>query len=134
MYRISDISKEAKKYRLHQMVANYAISGRNMSREDIEMLERWIDEEVPQEERVRRLVVMSIGGDTTAEKVENIARYYNVKPSDGRAEWLADALNMIEGIQGDETLSMIADLMREGILSVDEANTPTLAHVRESSI
>lgn len=134
MYRNSDISKEAKKYRLHQMVANYAISGRNMSREDIEMLERWIDEEVPQEERVRRLVVMSIGGDTTVEKVENIARYYNVKPSDGRAEWLAGALNRIEGIQGDETLSMIADLMRQGILSVDEANTLTLAHVRESSI
>lgn len=131
MYRISDNSKEAQKYRLHQMVANNAISGRDMSREDIEMLERWIDEEVPQEERVRRLVVMSIGGETTAEKVENIARYYNVKPSDGHAEWLADALNRIEGIEGDDTLRMIADLLREGHLSVDEANAMTLTHARE---
>ncbi|MCZ8158334.1 MAG: hypothetical protein O9256_00320 [Rhizobiaceae bacterium] len=131
MYRSSDKSKAAQKYRLHQMAANTVISGRDMSREDIEMLERWIDEEVPQEERVRRLVIMSIGGETTEQKVKNIARYYNVTPSDEHAERLADALNRIEGIEGDDTLRLIADLLREGILSVDEANAMTLTHVRE---
>ena len=72
--------------------------------------------------------------DTVTQKVKLLAQYHRVKASYGYAELLADDLNRIEGIEGDETLSMIADLMREGILSVDEANTLTLAHVREASI
>lgn len=55
MYRFSDNSKAAKKYRLHQMIANNAISGREMHPDNIAELERWIDEEVPQDECVRRL-------------------------------------------------------------------------------
>lgn len=55
MYRFSDNSKAAKKYRLHQMNANIAISGREMHPDDIALLEKWIDEEVPQDECVRRL-------------------------------------------------------------------------------
>lgn len=133
MYRFSDKSKAAKKYRLHQMIANNAISGRDMRADDIAMLERWIDEDVPQTEQVRRLVVMHIGGDTTAEKVENIARYYKIKRSDGHAEQLADALNRLDGIEGDDTLNLIADLLRDGILKVDEADAFTLSHVREKS-
>lgn len=131
MYCFSDNSKEAQKYRLHEMVANSAISGIETHPDDIALLEKWIDEEVPQDECARRLVVRHIGGDTTAEKVENLRRYYKVKPSQGHPEQLADALNRMEGIEGDDTLSLIADLMREGILSVDEANTLTLEHVRE---
>lgn len=133
MYQLGDKSKEARKYWLHQGIANNRISGIDISPEDIALLERWIDEDVPVAEQTRRLVVMSIGGETTAEKVENLARYFKIKRSPGYPEQLADALNRIEGIEGDETLSLIADLLREGILSVDEANALTLAHVRETS-
>lgn len=131
-YRFSDDSKEAQKYRLHEMVANSAISGIETHPDDITLLEKWIDEEVPQDECARRLVVRHIGGDTTAEKVENLRRYYKVKPSHGYPEMLADALNKIEGIEGDETLSLIADLLRHNVLTAKEANTFVLAHVRES--
>lgn len=131
MYSISDKSKEARKHWLHQGIANNRISGIDISPEDIAMLERWIDDDVPQEEQIRRLVVRHIGGDTSAEKVKNLAGYYKVKPAPGYAEKLADALNTIEGVEGDDTLSLIADLLREGVLTVDEANALTLAHMRE---
>lgn len=133
MYRLGDKSKEARKYWLHQGIANNRISGIDIAPEDIAMLEKWIDEEVPEAEQTRRLVVRHIGGDTTAEKVENLARYYKIKPSADYCEWLADTLNKIDGIDGDDTLSLIATLIREVILTVDEANNFTLAHVRERS-
>lgn len=132
-YRFSDDSKEAQKYRLHQAIANNRISGLDMPPEDIAMLEKWIDEEVPQEEQIRRLTVRHIGGKTAAERVENLRRYYKIKRSDGYPEQLADALNKIESIEGDETLSLIADLMRESVLTPDEANALTLSHVRTKS-
>lgn len=56
MYRIGDKSKEAQKYWLHQAIANNRVAGLDISPEDIEMLERWIGEEVPEEEQIRRLV------------------------------------------------------------------------------
>lgn len=133
MYSFCDHSKEAKKYRLHQMIANNAISGIETHPDDIEMMERWIDEEVPQDECARRLIVRHIGGDTTTEKVENLRRYYKIKRSSGYPEQLADALNRIEDIEGDETLSLISDLMRESVLTPDEANAFTLSHIREKS-
>lgn len=98
----------------HQGVANNAISGIDTHPDDIALLERWIDEEVPEAEQTRRLVVMSIGGETTAEKVRNLAKYYKVKRS-------------------TETLSLIEHLMRESILTVVEADAFRLAHVREIS-
>jgi len=130
MYRLADKSKEARKYWLHQGIANNRISGIDTLPDDIALLERWIDEDVPEAEQTRRLVVMSIGGDTTAEKVQNLARYFKFKPTAEYSDWLADAVNRIEGIEGDAILSLIADLLREGILTVDEANAFTLAHVR----
>ncbi len=133
MYSFSDNSKEAKKYRVRQMAANQAISGRDMEEEDIQRLEKWIDEGVSQDECARRLTVRHIGGHTTAEKVETLARYYKVKQSHGYPEQLADALNRLEGIEGDRTLSLIADLLRSEILTVEEADSFTLAHVRETS-
>ena len=132
-YRFSYDSKEAQKYRLRQMVANQAISGIETHQDDIAQLEKWIDEGVSQDECARRLTVGHIGGDTTGEKVENLARYYEIKPSQGHPEQLADALNRLEGITGDRALSLIADLLRQNILTVEEANRLTLAHVREIS-
>jgi len=70
IYSFGDNSKEAKKYRVRQMAANSAISGREISEEDIRRQEAWIDEGLSQDECVRRLVVEHIGGDTTAEKVQ----------------------------------------------------------------
>lgn len=110
--------------------ANNRISGLDISPEDIALLEKWIDEDVPQEEQTRRLVVVCIGGDTTAEKVENLARYYKVKPSNGYPKRLADPLIRIEGVEGDDTVSLIADLFREGMLSTEQANALTLARER----
>mgnify|MGYP000897575725 FL=1 len=133
MYSFRDHSKEAQKYRLHQMVANHAISGIETHPDDIAKLEAWIDEGLTQDEVARRLIVRHIGGDTTAEKVRNLANYYNVKRSIGYPEQLSDALNRIDGIEGDETLSLIADLMRESVLTSKEANAFTLAHVRETN-
>lgn len=131
MYRLGDKSKEARKYWLHQGLANNRISGLDIPTEDIAMLERWIEEEVPQEEQVRRLVIRHIGGDTTSEKDENLVQYYAVKLSTDYPDRLADALNRIEGVEGDDTLHLIATLLQSGILSVEEANNFTLAHTRE---
>lgn len=133
MYRSSDNSKPAQKYRLHQMVANQAVSGIQTHPDDVAQLERWIDEGVSQDECARRLIVRHIGGETAAERVENLRRYYKIKRSDGYPEQLADALNRIEGIEGDETLSLIADLMRESVLTPNEANAFALSHIREKS-
>ena len=55
MYRFSDHSKEAQKYRLRQWVANSAISGRDLREEHIQKLEAWIDEGISQDECARRL-------------------------------------------------------------------------------
>jgi hypothetical protein len=133
MYSFSDRSKEAQKHHLRQAIANNRISGIDTHPDDIALLERWIDEKVPQEEQARRLVVRHIGGDTTAEKVVNLARYFTAKRSNDCAAQLDDAVNRIEGVDGDDILRLIADLMREGILTTDEANEFTLAHMREVS-
>ena len=55
MYSFRDHSKEAQKYRVRQMAANQAISGREIKEEDIQQLEKWIDEDISQDEVARRL-------------------------------------------------------------------------------
>ena len=55
MYSFRDHSKEAQKYRVRQMAANQAISGREIKEEDIQQLEKWIDEDISQDEVTRRL-------------------------------------------------------------------------------
>lgn len=59
MYSFRDRSKAARKYRVRQMNANLAISGRNPDPEFEMLLEQWIDEEVPQDEAVRRITAMA---------------------------------------------------------------------------
>ena len=60
MYSFRDHSKEAQKYRLHQMVANQAISGIEANPDDIAKLERWIDEGISQDEVARRLTAEAL--------------------------------------------------------------------------
>lgn len=60
MYSFRDHSKEAQKYRVRQMSANLAISGRNMKEKDIQQLETWIDEGLSQDEVARRLTAEAI--------------------------------------------------------------------------
>jgi len=55
MYSFRDHSKAAQKYRVRQMAANIAISGRDMREEHIQKLEAWIDEGISQDECARRL-------------------------------------------------------------------------------
>lgn len=55
MYSFRDHSKEAQKYRVRQMAANLAISGRDMIEKHINQLEAWIDEGISQDEVARRL-------------------------------------------------------------------------------
>lgn len=67
----------------------------------------------------------------TARLVKDLAETRRVTPSDDKASFLAEQFNRIEGVEGDETLNLIADLMRAKAISPDEANKLTLAHVRE---
>lgn len=60
MYSFRDNSKEAKKYRVRQMAANNAISGRDMIEKDILQLEAWIDEGISQDEVARRLTAKAM--------------------------------------------------------------------------
>ena len=60
MYSFRDNSKEAQKYRLHQMVANQAISGIETHPDDIAKLEAWIDEGLTQDEVARRLTAEAL--------------------------------------------------------------------------
>lgn len=60
MYSFRDNSKAAQKYRVRQMAANLAISGRDMIEEHIQQLEAWIDEGVSQDEVARRLTAEAL--------------------------------------------------------------------------
>lgn len=67
----------------------------------------------------------------TAKLVKDLAEARRVKPYNDKASFLAVQFNRIEGVEGDETLDLIADLMRAKAISPGEATDLTLAHVRE---
>jgi hypothetical protein len=69
----------------------------------------------------------------TAKFVQDLAISHRVSPKSDKASFLANEFNKIEGVEGDETLELIADLMRVKAISSDEANKLTLAHVREKT-
>lgn len=70
---------------------------------------------------------------TAADIVTSIAHRHGLAISSDPSELLADHLSAICDHEGDDILRMIADLLREGILSVEQANALTVAHVRERS-
>lgn len=70
---------------------------------------------------------------TAADIVASLARKRGLATSTDPTDILADHLSALCEFEGDDTLRMIADLLREGIISVEQANRLTLAHVREAS-
>ncbi|MGO7353922.1 hypothetical protein ACCS66_04200 [Rhizobium ruizarguesonis] len=68
---------------------------------------------------------------TVAREVLELAEQHGVVDRNGYPEWLADQLCRIEGIEGDETMELIAALGRDGILTSLEMTDLTLQHSRE---
>jgi hypothetical protein len=68
---------------------------------------------------------------TVADEVRSLTDRYGVKVSEEYAERLAGELNRLADIEGDETLELLADLMRLGKISTDQCNQMILRHVRE---
>lgn len=62
-YRFSDKSPEAKRWRMEQMIANFAISGREMEdpAEFIALIEKWEAEGLSQDEKAARLTEIAKG-------------------------------------------------------------------------
>lgn len=67
----------------------------------------------------------------TAKLVKDLAETRRVTLYDDHASSLADQFNRIDGVEGDETLRLIADLMRAKAISSEEGGNLVLAHVRE---
>lgn len=67
----------------------------------------------------------------TAQLVKDLAETRRVTLHNDEASFLADQFNRIEGVEGDETLRLIADLMRAKAISPEEGGNLVLAHVRE---
>ncbi len=69
---------------------------------------------------------------TVAEEVRQIAIQYGVKvDSSSRAYRMAVAVNRLEGIEGDETLDLLATLSRLGHVTREQAVGLVLRHARE---
>ncbi|MBX9455447.1 MAG: hypothetical protein KL863_05155 [Rhizobium sp.] len=68
---------------------------------------------------------------TIKEKVADLAARHGIARSTDRAAFLSGAFSRIAGIDGDETLDLIADLLKARVISNDEASAFVLAHVRE---
>lgn len=71
---------------------------------------------------------------TAADIVASIAHKRGLAISTDPADILADHLSALCDFEGDDTLRMIADLLRAGVLTVEQANHLTLMHVREQSL
>ena len=69
---------------------------------------------------------------TTKEKVAALADQHGIERSRDESAFLAKAFSRISGIEGDETLELIADLLKARVISTDEATAMVLSHVRES--
>lgn len=69
----------------------------------------------------------------TAQLVKDLAETRRVNLYTDKASCLADQINRIEGVEGDETLRLIGDLMRAKAISPEEGGNLVLAHVREKA-
>lgn len=71
---------------------------------------------------------------TTSDQVRQLARSHGVKVpirGDDHAHDFAVVLNRLEGVEGDDTLILIAQLLKGGFISYDRAGELTIAHSRE---
>ncbi len=70
---------------------------------------------------------------TAADIVASLAHKRGFAITTDPTDLLADHLSVLCEYQGDDVLRMIADLLREGILTVEQANHLILMHVREQA-
>jgi hypothetical protein len=68
---------------------------------------------------------------TVADIVLSIAQRHGIDTSEDGFDSVADHISSLCDYDGDDTLRLIADLMREGVLSPQQGTALTLAHVRE---
>lgn len=69
---------------------------------------------------------------TIADQVSELAAQHDVVvDKENYANWLADAVNKIEGIEGDETLDLIVELMKRDILDEETGCQMAIQHSRE---
>ncbi|AYM66176.1 antitoxin VbhA family protein [Agrobacterium fabrum] len=59
MYQESDNSREARRWRIQQAIANNAIEGIETDPELVALTEQWDEEGVPDEEQIARLLEMA---------------------------------------------------------------------------
>ncbi|KQS90994.1 hypothetical protein ASG42_10885 [Rhizobium sp. Leaf391] len=69
-----------------------------------------------------------------ADIVISIAHKHGLDLPDHPSEELADHLSALCDLEGDDVLRLIGDLLRKGIISVEQANHLTLAHMRETRL
>lgn len=65
------------------------------------------------------------------EQVQDLASQYGIAASDDHASSLADQFNRIEGVEGDETLALIATLMRAGVVTDEEGTALVIRYSDE---
>ncbi|MGO4569050.1 hypothetical protein AB4Z52_29385 [Rhizobium sp. 2YAF20] len=70
---------------------------------------------------------------TVADEVRAITARHGIEPSTEYPEWVGRQFQRLSGFEGDETLCVIADLKREGIIDGKQATDLTLQHVRETA-
>jgi len=68
---------------------------------------------------------------SAAEEVKSLAARYGIVPGADEAAFLARQVNRIEGVEGDEILELIAELVIRGRLTTEEGYRLGLAHSRE---
>lgn len=68
---------------------------------------------------------------TTREQAAALAVQHGIQRSTDRAAFLANAFSKIGGIDGDETLELIADLLNARVISKEDATAMVLSHIRE---
>jgi len=68
---------------------------------------------------------------SVADEVKSLAGRYGIVPRTDEAAFLARHVNRIEGVEGDEVLELIAELVIRGRLTKEEGYRLGLAHSRE---
>lgn len=67
---------------------------------------------------------------TVAERIADLAARHGIDGRDDRASWLARHFSRLADVEGDDTLCLIADLKRDGVLSATQATDLVVAHYR----
>lgn len=69
---------------------------------------------------------------TVAKIISDLAARHDIDGRDDYTTWLARHLSRIAAVEGQDTLCLIADLRRAGVLSAMQAADLVIAHYREA--